>query len=214
MKVVHLSGTGDAWTFHRLPAALADLDIRVRHVVHVGANLGQEVPDYRAAGIEQITLVEPDPESALAIRETYPELSVLQIACGTAAGMGKLRRAEGASVWSTLATSPMPHGMSVTDEADVDVVPLSECQGDADMAVIDTQGTELDVLHSADLSRLRLVVIETHDSGDPNAHAGNFLDVCECMAEQGWIPVLQWLHEEQGSAWFATYADTFFAPKD
>jgi FkbM family methyltransferase len=212
VKVVHLSGTGDAWTFHRLPEA-PELDIHPRHVIHVGANLGQEVPDYRAAGIGTITLVEPDPETAMHLRETYPELPVLQIACGTDFGTGRLRRAVDAGVWSTLATSPMPHGMAVTSEVDVDVVPLAECQGDADMAVIDTQGTELDALRSADLSRLALVVIETHDSGDPNAHAGSFPEVCQYMDKQGWAPVLQWLHEEQGSAWFATYADTFFAPR-
>ena len=213
MKVVHLSGTGDQWTFHRLPAALADLGVFPRHVLHVGANLGQEVPDYRDAGIERITLVEPDPETAEILRGGFPDLAVLEVACGTQAGQGTLRRADGASVWSTLATSPLPHGMAVTDEAPVRVVTVAEVQGDADMLVIDTQGTELDALKSADLSSLQLVVIETHNSGDPAAHAGNFHDVEAYMRTQGWEPVLQWLHEEQGGAWFATFADTFFMPQ-
>lgn len=207
-----LSQTGDQWTFHRLPKVLSELGIQPRHVIHVGANLGQEVPDYRAAGIEQITLVEPDPDTAIKLRQAYPDLPVLEVACGTTPGDGLLRRAENADVWSTLATSPMPHGMQVTDETPVMVVTVAQIQGDADMAVIDTQGTELDALASADLGRLKLVVVETHDSGDPEAHAGNFPDVVAYMAEQGWAPVYQWLHEKQGSDWFATYADTFFAP--
>lgn len=212
MKVEVLAGSGDQWTFRRLPQALAELDVQPRHVIHVGANLGQEVPDYRRAGIERITLVEPDPDTAAKLRDAYPDLPVLEVACASAAGEGSLRRADGADVWSTLATSPMPHGMAVANQVPVKVVTLAEIQGDADMAVIDTQGTELDVLASADLSRLKLVVIETHDSGDPNAHAGNLPDVVAHMVERGWVPVLQWLHERQTSDWFATYGDTFFTP--
>ncbi len=213
MKVVELAGTGDSWSFRQLPRALADLGLTPKHVLHVGANLGQEVVDYRRAGIERITLVEPDPEAAAALRAAYPDLSVLEVACATSAGTGQLRRADDASVWSTLATTPLPHGKAVTSQVDVTVVTVADIQGDSDrrdidMLVIDTQGTELDVLRSADLTRLSLVVIETQNI-DPAQHAGYFPDVERYMAGHGWKPALQWLHEARHQ-YFASFADTFF----
>lgn len=61
MRVVDLHAAGYAWTFGLLADALAELGLRPRHVLHVGAHLGQEVPHYRAAGIKRIRLVEPTP---------------------------------------------------------------------------------------------------------------------------------------------------------
>lgn len=208
MKIVELAGTGDSWSFRQLPKALSEVGLAPRHVLHVGANLGQEVVDYRRAGIEAITLVEPDPDAAAALRAAYPDLTVLEVACATTPGSAMLRRADDASVWSTLATTDLPHGKTVTSEVPVQVVTVADIQGDADMLVIDTQGTELDALMSADLTRLDLVVIETQNV-DPLAHAGFFPDVAAHMAAQGWIPALQWLHEAQHQ-YFASFADTFF----
>lgn len=214
MRTIVLSGTGDQWTFRRLPEALAELQLAPRHVLHIGANIGQEVPDYRAARIERITLVEPDPDAAARLRELHPDLPVIEAACGTPAVGRVLRRSAGADVWSTLAGTPMPHDYQVTDEKPVTVLAAEQIQatlGDVDMLVVDTQGTELDVLRSADLSTLSLVVVETQEA-EPTAHAGWFPDVVSYMDECGWVPVYQWLHEEQNSNWFATYADTFFVP--
>jgi FkbM family methyltransferase len=208
VKVVELAGTGDSWSFRRLPQALADLGLTPKHVLHVGANLGQEVPDYRRAGIEQVTLVEPDPDVAATLRETYPDLPVLEVACATQPGTALLSRATDASVWSTLATTPLPHGKAITSRVEVKVVTVAEIQGDADMLVVDTQGTELDALMSADLSRLSVVVIETQNI-DPNQHAGYFPHVRDYMAGHGWVPALQWLHEAPRQ-YFASFADTFF----
>lgn len=208
MKVVELAGTGDSWSFRQLPQALAELGLTPRHVLHVGANLGQEVVDYRRAGVQNITLVEPDPEAAAELRTAYPDLAVLEVACATTPGAAMLRRADDASVWSTLATTALPHGKTVTSEVAVAVVTVAEIQGDADMLVIDTQGTELDALMSADLTRLSLVVIETQNI-DALQHAGYFPDVAAYMASHGWTPALQWLHEAQHQ-YFASFADTFF----
>jgi FkbM family methyltransferase len=210
---VNLHGTGDQWSFRRLPETLAQLDLHPKHVLHVGANLGQEVPDYRRAGIERITLVEPDPDTAAKLREAYPDLPVIEAACGTAAGAGVLRRIAGADVWSTLATSPMPHDYEVTDESPVTVLTVAQVQAEAgsvDMLVIDTQGTELDALRSADLSTVAVVVIETQEVSQ-SAHAGYWPDVAAYMANCGWKPVVQWRHETPGE-YFATFADTFFIP--
>lgn len=215
MKLVDLSGTSDRWTFHRLPEALAELGVAPAHVLHLGANLGQEVPDYRRAGIGRITLVEPDPDSAAKLRGLFganPDITIIEAACGTQAGTGMLRRTDGADVWSTLATTPLPHGRQVTSTVPVQVHTVAEIQGDADMLVIDTQGTELDVLQSSDLSTVKVVIIETHASGDPHAHAADFDQTVAYMATVGWRPALQWRHERPSSSWFATFSDTFFVP--
>ena len=193
-----------------MPQALAELGLSLKHVIHVGANLGQEVPDYRRAGIERITLVEPDPDTAAKLRAAHPDLPVLEVACATQPGTGLLSRADNADVWSTLATTPLPHGKTVTSRVQVTLVTVAEIQGDADMLVVDTQGTELDALMSADLTRLSLVVIETQNI-DPHQHAGYLPDVVAYMAGHGWAPALQWLHEAQGQ-YFASFADTFFTP--
>jgi FkbM family methyltransferase len=208
VRVVELAGTGDSWSFRQLPQALAELGLAPKHVIHVGANLGQEVADYRRAGIERITLVEPDPDAAAALRAAYPDLPVLEVACATTAGSAMLRRADDASVWSTLATTALPHGKAVTSEVPVQVVTVADIQGDADMLVVDTQGTELDALMSADLTRLTLVVIETQNINSAQ-HAGYYPDVAAYMAGHGWVPALQWLHEAQHQ-YFASFADTFF----
>jgi FkbM family methyltransferase len=208
VKIIQLAGTGDSWTFRRLPQALADLGLAPKHVIHVGANIGQEVPDYRRAGIERITLVEPDPDTAARLRAAHPDLSVLEVACASQPGTGLLSRARNADVWSTMATTPLPHGKTVTSQVKVTVQTVAEIQGDADMLVVDTQGTELDALMSADLTTLSLVVVETQNI-DPSQHAGYFPDVAAYMAEHGWTPALQWLHEAQGQ-YFASFADTFF----
>lgn len=214
MQVERLAKTGDQWTFHRFPQVLQHLGLAPRSLIHVGANLGQEVPDYRRAGIERITLVEPDPGVCERLRELYPDpdIAVIEAAVSSQEGTGRLQRGALADVWSTLKQTSLPHGTPTVDFIDVQLVRLSSIQGDAEVAVIDTQGTELDVLQSADLPRLLLVVVETQEDR-PDAHAGWWPDILSFMNSQGWEAVHQWRHERNRSRWFASYADTFFVPK-
>lgn len=207
MKVIDLAGTGDAWTFRRLPAALAELKMKPAHVIHVGAHLGQEVQHYRAAGIDRITLVEPLPANAELLRTTFPDATVLEVACGAARGKAPLRLMGGDGCWNTLipGTPELHDGAGGT--IDVPVVTLDEIQGDADMAVIDAQGLEVAVLSATDLGRLQLVVVETQSSGHPEA--AHLDDVTAHLAPKGWVPALMWSHERP-TAPYATFADVFF----
>lgn len=204
MRTVALHESGHAWTFAELPDVLTELDIQPRHVLHVGAHLGQEVQYYRRAGIGRVTLVEPTPANAALLCARFPDAVVIEAACGPEAGTAQLSLAGGDGAWNTI----RPRGDVGT--VTVPVVPIRDIQGDADMLVVDTQGTELEALSSADLSSLRLVVIEVTTTGNPEA--SNLDEVTAWMRERGWEPRLLWNHDRPGDKANRGFADAFFTP--
>lgn len=200
MKTVVLHDLGHAWTFGQLSNALQDLDVQPKHVLHVGAHLGQEVPHYRAAGIERITLVEPTPVNAEHLRVNFPEAAVIEAACGLTSGDAPLHIGAGDGAWNTLRDAAGPLVI-------VAVVTVAQIQGLADMLVVDTQGTELEVLMSADLSRLELVVVETNVAGSPDA--ASLDDVTAYMADCDWRLALLWSHDRPGDS-AVGFRDAFY----
>jgi len=202
VRTVNLHDLGHAWTFGQLPAALAELDVHPKRVLHVGAHLGQEVPHYRAAGIDTITLVEPTPKNAEYLRSTYPDVTVVEVACGSKPGPAMLGIGAGDGAWNTIRPS-------AGDAVPVTVVPVYEIQGVADMIVVDTQGTELDVLDSASLDWLRLVVVEVSTVGSPEASSLD--DVTAHMRGRGWQLRLLWSHDRPGDD-ARGFADAFYTP--
>lgn len=65
------------------------------HVLHIGAGLCAELPNYRAAGARAITLVEPDPETAAALTTQtaqFTDVSVIEVAVTTSTGPQRLHR--------------------------------------------------------------------------------------------------------------------------
>lgn len=154
----------------------------LRHLVHVGAHEGEEVPDYRAAGIERITLVEPIPALAAKLRARYPDVRVVEVACSDRDGQAKLHiptRTQMASLTETVG------GRVVT----VPTVTLSRVAPDADAAVIDVQGHEKDVLYGAPWLSLQLVVVETCTVDDPAVAAG-YDDIVAFMSRRSWVELV------------------------
>lgn len=150
----------------------------LQHLVHVGAHEGEEVPDYRAAGIGRITLVEPIPELAQRLRTRYPDVTVVQAACSDRDGHAVLH-------------IPARTQMASLAELDGRTVPvhtmtLSRIAPDADAAVIDVQGHEKDVLYGAPWLSLQLVVVETCTVDDPTVAAG-YDDVVSFMSRRSWV---------------------------
>jgi FkbM family methyltransferase len=174
-----------------------ELRIRPAGVLHVGAHTGEEVPRYLEAGFTKITLVEPDPESCAIIAARpwidEPGIGIVNRACGLA-GTAVFHRAEATEFSSLLTTGKAGASFPVT------VVPISDIQAEhgGNVLVVDTQGTELEALRTADLAPLDLVVIETQTEqrGAPGAFLPDVLTWCR---ESGWAPRIQWKRDDRWS---------------
>lgn len=189
---------GERYTFARLPQLLDDLGVERVGVVHVGAHLGEEVPTYQACGFARIVLVEPDLQCVYEIRSRYPDVEIVHAACAAYEGVAQLWLGD-KTYHSGLLRPP-----GVTRGPMVRTVPLAAVQGDCNVAVIDTQGTEFEVLQSADLDSLDVIVIETVDAAH-ELPAADREQVGAWLDERGFEPVVEWLHDETG------HTDTVFA---
>jgi FkbM family methyltransferase len=192
-----------AWTFARLPGLLAQLHINPGVITHIGAHHGEEVAIYRACGFHHIRLVEPDPRSVAILRENFgtgADVTIIPAAAAVDAGTVHLHYAE-RTVWSALAPHPTADGQGVTVAAKT----MDELQGEANVLVLDTQGSELELLHHAALASLDLVIIETtRRVGDG---AALYDDAVAYMDAQGWTVAEEWIHDGSG------YTDTVFVPR-
>lgn len=182
--------------FEALPALLGRLGIHVQHVLHVGAHLGEEMPHYRAAGIERFTLVEPQPAAAAQLRETFPDAAVIEAACGAAAGQGTLA----VNTIRTSSTLAEPHPADrILNTVPVHVTTVAAiAPADADMLVVDAQGLELDVLKGAGsrLQGFQVVVCETCTVAD-RTMASLHGEVVDFMTRSGYRVVAVWERDYQ-----------------
>lgn len=164
--------------FHRLDEALAD--IARTGVVHVGAHKGQEVPAYRAAGFRQITLVEPNPALAVDLARFGDRVTVHQCAAGES-GWAEFHVTE----WDERSSLLAPVDYPVSDRFEVEVVPLADLQHGCNVAVLDCQGYELEVLQTAALDELDAVIVEmTADRRYVGAATRD--EVARFLTDQGW----------------------------
>lgn len=204
MKTVWLPPQ-DAWTFVRLPGLLEMYDIRPNCVLHVGAHHGEEVAIYKECGFGRIALVECDPQNVMVLDRKFggdETITVLPYAASTKPGPITLYRSE-RSVWSSTVNDKKSY-LSANNPQEAGTVPaltVAELQmyhpyANPNVLVIDTQGTELDVLKTADLKRVAMIVIEVcHREGDT---ASFFDDVIAYSEEIGFIPVEEWVHDQSG----------------
>jgi len=194
------------WTFDLLPEAMTELGVEPRGVLHVGAHRGEEMPVYAKCGFESFTLVEPDPDNAAFLRAEFPDVDVVECAVGPNVGPATLHRAAN-TVYSGLRPDA---GQPSTGSVDVQVFPLSAIQDGrkANVLVVDTQGTELEVLGTADLSGVDLVIVETQELSRA-MYAAFWPDAVEQLGKVGFTPAIRWEHEQ-------FFADTLFvrAPAD
>lgn len=202
MKIIH----DWRWSLRLIGDALEELRIRPVGVIHVGAHLGQEVPLYLGCGFERITLVEPDPESCATMAAqpwiNDPRIGIVNFACGPE-GVATFHRMSDGAFSGLAADSRLPEAASF----DVRVIPVARVQEQAvgNVLVVDTQGTELAALRTADLSTLDLIVIETQTDGpgSPGAHWPELIEWCR---DEGWAPRIQWQRD-------ARWGDTLLTPR-
>lgn len=198
--------TDPSWTFKYLPNALYELNITPRGVIHVGAHWGEEGATYVHCGFSTIVLVEPDPISVARIREeswaSANGVTVLQTAITSVEGQARFYRIPG-SVWSGL--KPAVGHEPPSAEFDVDTIRIDTLQHqyEANVLVVDTQGTELDALSSADLDMLDLVIVETQESGIDGAHPA---ELAAYAQSKGWYPAIIW---DRTGGW----TDTLLVPQ-
>lgn len=195
MKVIH----DWRWSLRLIGDALEELRIRPVGVIHVGAHLGQEVPLYLGCGLSRITLIEPDPEACAVMAGQpwidNPGVGIVNKACGARGRTTFHRMAEGAF-------SGLRPNTEQTETASfpVEVVPVSDVQAEhpGNVLIVDTQGTEIDALRTADLSTLDLVIIETQTErrGSPGAYWPDLISWCR---ETGWAPRIQWKRDARWS---------------
>lgn len=185
------------WTFRLLPDALHDLGVTPRGVIHVGAHHGEEVSTYLACGFESIVLVEPDPESCavIAAQPWYDRVTLVPAACAAAeAGDAATFHRSADSVFSGLIANPA-HRLLAAFEVPAGPVSAIQAAHPANVLVVDTQGTEMDVLRSADLSSLDLVIVETQEAG-PRSYGAYWPELVGWAAACGWVPAVQWTREQ------------------
>lgn len=188
-----------AWTFARLPGVLASHVIKPISVVHIGAHHGEEVPIYRECGFGPITLVEPDPGNVAVLRERFgadQDIFIIGAACvpkASARGAKTTLYRAQRSVWSGL----QPHPSAATgDTVQVATVTPDHVLGEANVVVLDTQGTELDLLAACRLDLVDLVIIETSLRVKDTAAFHN--DVVVYMDRRGWAVAEEWIHDDSG----------------
>src|SRR5690606_39801469 len=84
--------------------------------------------------------------------------------------------------------------VEVRDVITVDVGRLATIQDGCNVAVIDAQGAELDVLKGADLAALDLVIVETVEPSEVWRPALPRDVADEWFAERGWSAAFEWRH--------------------
>lgn len=195
MKIIH----DWRWSFRLFGPAIEELRIRPVGVLHVGAHHGEEVPIYLENGFTKVTLVEPDPKNCDVIAAApwidTPGVGIVNRACGPA-GTATFHRA----AISPFSGLQQDKRQKQAGAFSVTVVPISDVQAEhgGNVLVVDTQGTELEALATADLEPLDLVIIETQieRAGAPGAYMPDLLAWCRGA---GWIPRIQWKRDEAWS---------------
>lgn len=177
---------------NRIPYLLEDMRTNygiTGPLVHVGAHDGEEVPLYRRGGIpeNQLTLIEPLPDKASALRTKYPKADVRQFACSNFSGFSLFH------VGQKTNQSSLNHHPSdnVASDITVKVERLNDViTNDPQIAVIDAQGHELEVIQHLPNS-IKMMIVETSPVNDVSM-ASQYDDVISYAQSIGFIIYDEW----------------------
>jgi FkbM family methyltransferase len=154
---------------------------RVERLAYCGAHEGEEALGLLAVGVKHLTLIEPIPYLAAKLRIKFPQVEVVQAACSDRTGMATLH----IPAKTNMATLAPSSGFAV----EVPTVRLDAICPDADAAVIDVQGHEMQVLAAAPWDSLRLVMVETLHGADDPTISPPYDTVAEFMAGKGFAEI-------------------------
>lgn len=154
---------------------------RIDRLCFVGAHEGEEVGHLLAAGVTRLTLIEPIPRLAAKLRARFPTVEVVQAACSDRAGEATLH----IPARTNMATLVESGGDTIV----VPTVRLDEVCPDAEAAVIDVQGHEMQVLAAAPWESLRLLMVETLHGVDDSTLSPPYEQVTAFMAGKGFAEI-------------------------
>lgn len=196
-----------AEVFTHLPAIHTETGIPPRGVAHVGAHTGQEVPAYRRTGYHPILLIEPNPY-LIPTLQTIDDVEVVHAAAGTHNGTTTLHITSWDQLSSTLTPRPLLNRYKVTEHINVPAVRLDTLLDERHTTlVIDTQGTELDVLKGTDLTGVHLAVIECCTT-PRYEDAATTDDIVDYMHTAGFTLHSQWRHGAVSDVVFTRHQPT------
>ncbi len=164
---------------------------RITRAVQVGAHDGEEVPHLLGAGVTHLTLVEPIPRLAAKLRARWPRVEVVQAACSDHAGMATLY----VPARTNMATLVGPDTAADGEALVVPTVRLDDIAPDAEAAVIDVQGHEMQVLAAAPWDSLRLLMVETLHGVEDAALSPPYEQVATFMAGKGFEEVARYVRD-------------------
>lgn len=179
------------WTLRLLPELLAEFNVEPISVLHVGAYHGEEVPIYLESGFQRIGLVEPDPDSYAYMKNQPwakdPKIAMFPVACDPSymGGVRELLLTDGGA-WNSLKPSTSHPPLS---RIWVGVVAISDLQYQIqpNVLVVDTQGTEMQALSTAELRVLDMIIVETQAEGLDGANPAELADFAN---RHDWRPVV------------------------
>jgi FkbM family methyltransferase len=185
------------------PTIMRDANVTPKGVCHVGAHEGQEVPLYQELGFRTIILVEADPNLSAELLKKYQHtngISVLPFAAGAEPGILAFHRVLRDQQYNSLLE---PIDLGNVQKFEVPVWPLGDYitgVTPVNVLVVDTQGSELQVLEGADLASIEMIVIEV---GTKAKYDGQPMreDVESYMEAHGWRMVHEWPHGPR-AIWF------------
>ncbi len=176
--------------FQDFPRLMSELNLRPGTLVHVGAHEGQEMKFYRMAGFRDtdITLVEPIPQLVRDLRRNFPNTNVVECACANTTGNAEFHINAMRTNVSSLGRGPLD---KIARTITVPVRPLSAVAPGVEYMVIDAQGFELDVMRSADWSKVKLAIVEACTIKD-STMASHFPEVVKEAEKHGFRKVNVW----------------------
>jgi FkbM family methyltransferase len=123
---------------------------QINTVIHIGAHKGEEIPFYDSLNLDKVYLVEPIHEFHSILKSKTNSLSnfeLLPIALGRKNSFQKFYQAKNEDSGSSSLLQPRPSDIDFHDSKNVEVKKFSTLNLDTiDMAVIDTQGYEIEVI--------------------------------------------------------------------
>lgn len=168
-------------------------------IIHVGAHWAQEHPIYKQMGVKRVVYIEPCSDAFAVLEKRFSDdenVRLLNVACGRSIcemeiNIERANQGQSNSFFPLGTHAKHYPEIKFVDKEVVSVIPLDYVEtSDCDFLMIDTQGSELDVLRGAEdtLKRMQWVYAEVNKEslyeGCPMV-----TDIDSFLNERGFTPI-------------------------